>query len=105
MKKNLLFALACVIAFALSACSSQPNEKDQKLDEFEAVVDSFVVVTQQIDKTDMGALVEYMAMAQRISDQAQEIGGMDLSAKQANRFLEISKKMESAATEFSKDAE
>lgn len=102
MKKILFFALASVVAFALSACSSQPNECDQLLDQYEAVVDSVVMVGQQVDKSDMSSVLEYSAVVQRAGEKAQEIGehATEMSMKQANRLQEITQKLQQSASEF-----
>ncbi len=104
MKKVTFFimALAAVMLSACSSTPSKPNECDQLLDQYEAVVDSVVMVGQQVDKSDLNSVMEYSAVVQRAGEKAQEISNhaTEMSMDQANRLQDITKKLQQSASEF-----
>ena len=100
MKKLLTFAVALFAAFTLTSCGSTDDPEAAKmLTEFEQMINDYDKL--EVDKSNVGSLMELAEKAQAISAKAQEFTAKekDMSSAQitkfeelANKFAEISEK-------------
>lgn len=83
--------------------SSSKSDWDSIIDEYEMFVDKYITLLKKVQAGDMSVSMEeymsYMEKAQAIAEKLDDVRD-DISSAQLNRYMKISQKMASAATEI-----